>query len=154
MESTPAPKLEHASISSVLTPPDDDDAIRQIDEFLHQSGPQHDSSGGSEERPDPRRILLYEDGESDYIIPKIKKRLGRFSGDVSPSSYIPRSPKEADDEGATRFWQFPSSSSSSAYNPCVPTQDEVRESDSPKGIDRAELELFFSTRERFLPQTQ
>ena len=35
----------------------------------------------------------------------------------------------------------------------VPTQDEVRESDFPKGIERSELELVYSTRKRVLSQT-
>ena len=127
MESTPAPNLEHASISSVLTPPDDDEAVRQIDELLYQSGPQHGRPESNGDEHDLRRALLYEDGDPDYITPRIKKRLGRISGNVYPSSCTPCFPGGTDNGNMSSVWQFPTSGSSSAYDPGVPTQDKVRE---------------------------
>ena len=111
-------------MTAVLTPPDDDEALRQIDDFLHQSGPQSTGSRSSEERPDPRRILLYEEGESDHIMPRSKKKFLETTGASFASSYSHR----------------------------VPTQDELQEPRSPKEPDQEVLELFYPAKERFLPQ--
>jgi len=113
----PVPPPEYASASEVLTPPmEDNDALWEINDFLHLSGPQSTGSWSQEKRPDARRVLLYEDGESDHIIPKLKKKFGMSTGSNSVSSSSHR----------------------------VPTQNELQELRSPKEANDEVVELFVS----------
>ena len=103
---------------------EDNDAIQEINDFLYSSGPKSTGSWSQEKRPNARRVLLYEDGETDYIIPKLKKRFGGSTGSNSVSSSSHR----------------------------IPTQDELQEPRSPKEADDEVVELFVSPQERFSPQ--
>ena len=98
------------------------DALQEINDFLYCSGPQTIVPEIQVRELNPRRVLLYEDGETDYILPpKAKKRFG---------------------ENSTRT----SSVSSSSHQ--VPTQDELQEPRSPRDYDEEIIEMFVSPQER------
>ena len=112
-----APALE------LLSPPTQEgDALQEINDFLYSSGPQTIVPEIQVRELNPRRVLLYEDGETDYILPpKAKKRFG---------------------ESSTRTCSVSSSSHQ------IPTQDELQEPRSPREHDDEIIEMFLSSNER------
>ena len=98
------------------------DALQEINDFLFSTGPQTSIPEIPVREVDPRRALLFEDGETDYILPpKAKKRFG-------------------EDPRRT------CSGSSSSHQ--IPTQDMLQEPRSPKDNDEEIIEIFLSSKER------
>ena len=118
----PVPAPICTSALELLTPPmEDRDALQEINDLLYASGPQSTCPESQVKEPNSRRVLLYEDGETDFILPKIKKRFGeRCTGSSSVSSSSHR----------------------------VPTQDELQEPRSPREYDDDVVEMFVSPQER------